>query len=266
MAGEEFPLWETIPPWGSLPVEQYLIKNWNHSSTDAPSQQRRRLIYRFLERDEITEEFLLDERPPRMPTPEEISLILHPWRSDNVIRRKAYYMSKDSVLVFLRTHYDPEDDGKVNEWVYETDLFEDNSWWACLNDPHLFNFGSNWQRVYEIMPEVASFVDRTQRFAPSRELHCFRASLKKNPPTKEQKAAHECIDKRRKMSEESENRLRDINIAAYIVIADQEAFRSGLLRLLCLDDRQNIIREVRVDQKPAEITELILQRDPILGL
>jgi hypothetical protein len=154
----------------------------------------------------------------------------------------------------------------MNEWVYETDLFEDNSWWACLNHPHLFNFGSNWQRVYEIMPEVAGFVDRTQRFAPSRELNCFRASMKKGPRTKEQKGADECIKKRIKIPEESENRLRDINIAAYIVIADQEAFRSGLLRLLCLDDRQNIIREVRVDQKPAEITKLILQRDPILGL
>lgn len=196
-----------------------------------------------------------------MPTPEEIGLILHPWRSDDVIHRKAYYLSKDSVLVFLRTHYDPEDDGKMNEWVSETDLFEDNSWWACLNDPHFFNFGSNWQRVYEIMPEVVGFVYRSQRFASSRELHCFRASLKKGLPTKEQKGADECIEKRIR-----KNRLREINIAAYIVIADQEAFQSGLLRLLCLDDRQNITWEVRVDQKPAEITELILQRNPILGL
>ncbi|OQE61119.1 hypothetical protein PENNAL_c0293G01593 [Penicillium nalgiovense] len=233
MAGDEFPLWEMIPPWGTLPIEQYLIKNWNHFSIDAPSQQRQRLIQRFLERDKTTEEFLFsDELPPRMPTSEEIGLILHPWRSDDVIRRKAYYLTKDSVLVFLRTHYDPEDDGKMNEWVYETDLFEENSWWACLNEPRLFNFGSDWQRVYEIMPEGADGY----------------------------------IEKRIKKPEEPENRLRDINIAAYIVIADQEAFQSGLLRLLCLDDRQNIIGEVRVDRKPAEITELILQRDPILGL
>ncbi|KAJ5471434.1 hypothetical protein N7530_008791 [Penicillium desertorum] len=257
MAGEEFLLWEMIPPWGSLPIEQYLIKNWNHFSTDGPSQQRQRLIHKFLERDEITEGFIfLDELPPRMPTPEEIGLILHPWRSDDIVRRKAYYLSKDSVLVFLRTHYEPEDDGKMDEWIYETDLFEDNSWWACLNNPHLFNFGSNWQRVYEIMPEVAGFVDRTQRFAPSRELPCFRASSKKGPPTKEQNGADECIEKRIKTPEEPGNRLRDINIAAYIVIADQEAFSLGCYAC----------SEVRVDRKPAEITELILQRDPILGL
>ncbi|KAJ6136851.1 hypothetical protein N7497_012103 [Penicillium chrysogenum] len=116
MAGEEFPLWETIPPWRSLPIEQYLIKNWDHFSTDGPSQQRQRLIHRFLERDRTSEEFLfLDELPPRMPTREEIGLILHPW-SDDVIRRKAYYLSKDRVLVVLWTHYDPEDDGRMNKW------------------------------------------------------------------------------------------------------------------------------------------------------
>ncbi|CAG8004644.1 unnamed protein product [Penicillium nalgiovense] len=263
MAGEGFPLWEMIPPWGSLPIEQYLIKNWDHFSTDAPSQQRQRLIHRFLERDRTSEEFLfLDELPPRMPTREEIGLILHPWRSDDVIRRKAYYLSKDRVLVFLRTHYDPEDDGRMNEWIFETDLFEDNSRWACFNDPHMFNFGPNWQRIYEIMPEVAGFVDRTQQFAHSSGIPCFRA---KGPPMKGQRGADECIEKRIK-NHESENRLPDINIAAYIVIADQEAFQSGLLRLLCLDVRQNIIREVRVDQKPAEITELILQRHPIIEL
>ncbi|CAI7635238.1 unnamed protein product [Penicillium palitans] len=166
-----------------------------------------------------------------MPTREEIGLILHPWRSDDVMRRKAYYLSKDRVLVFLRTHYDPEDDGRLNEWIYETDLFEENSRWACFKDPHMFNFGPNWQRIHEIMPEVAGFVDRTQQFAHSREKPCFR---EKDPPMKGQRGADECIEK---------HGLPDINIAAYIAIADQEAFQSGLLRLLCLDVRQNIIHE-----------------------
>ncbi|CAG8382154.1 unnamed protein product, partial [Penicillium salamii] len=238
-------------------------KNWDHFSTDTPSQQRQRLIHRFLERDRTSEEFLFpDELPPRMPTREEIGLILHPWRPDDVIRRKAYYLSKDRVLVFLRTHYDPEDDGRMNEWIYKTDLFEDNSRWACFNDPHMFNFGPNWQRIYEIMPEVAGFVDHTQQFAHSRENPCFRA---KGPPMKGQRGADECIEKQVK-NNESENRLPDINIAAYIAIADKEAFQSGLLRLLCLDVRQNIIRELRVGQKPAEITELILQRHPVLKM
>lgn len=100
-----------------------------------------------------------------MPTQEEVHTILQPWRSNDDLRRKAYYLSKDNVLVFLRTHYNPEDDSKMNEWVYETDLFEVNPWWACLNDPRIFNFGSDWQRVYEIMPEVTGPIDCRSRFA-----------------------------------------------------------------------------------------------------
>jgi hypothetical protein len=64
----------------------------------------------------------LDEPPSRTPTPHGIDTILQPWRSDDNLRRKAYYISKDNVLVFLRTHYDPDDDDKMNEWVYETDF------------------------------------------------------------------------------------------------------------------------------------------------
>jgi hypothetical protein len=137
MADDGSHSWGMFPPIGSLPVEQYLVvgdtqytaclfydlsllttqqRNWNHSATDAPSQQRRRLIHRFLELDEIPEEYVsLDEFPPRMPTPEEIDTILKPWRSDNDLRRKAYYMSKDNVLVFLRTHYNLDDDHKITE-------------------------------------------------------------------------------------------------------------------------------------------------------
>jgi hypothetical protein len=138
-------------------------------------------------------------------------------------------MSKDNVLVFLRTHYNPDDNDKMNEWVHENDLFEDDAWWACLNDPHLFNFGSDWQQVYEIMPEVAGSVDRV------------------------------------KVTEESANPLQNVTMAAYIVIAEQEAFQTGLLRLFCLDDDRKIVWEARVDPKPAEIMKLIRHSGPVLG-
>lgn len=49
--------------------------------------------------------------PPRMPTVEEIDLILRPWRSDE-LRKKAWQMLESGALapIFLRTHYDPKDD------------------------------------------------------------------------------------------------------------------------------------------------------------
>jgi hypothetical protein len=232
-------------------------RNWNHSATDAPSQQRRRLIHRFLELDEIPEEYVsLDEFPPRMPTPEEIDTILKPWRSDNDLRRKAYYMSKDNVLVFLRTHYNPDDDQKITEWVHESDLFENNAWWACLNDPYLFNFGSDWQQVYEIMPEVAGPVDRRRRSDDPSKLKHFPASSARRLHIRDLEGLHVWRDSRVKMTEELANPPQNITFAAYIVIADQEAFQTGRLRLFCLDGRK-IVWETRVDRKPAEIMKLI---------
>ncbi|KAJ6089212.1 hypothetical protein N7499_004059 [Penicillium canescens] len=254
--------WGMIPPWGSLPIEQYLIGNWNHSATDAPSQQRRRLINSFLEFDEIPEECVsLDEFPPRMPTPEEIDTILKPWRSDNDIRRKAYYMSKDNVLVFLRTHYNPDDDQKLKEWVHENDLFEDNAWWACLNDPYLFNFGSDWQQVYEIMPEVAGPVDRRRRSdGPSQPKHFGH-----RPPEVYTQGIRKASMNGERMTEELTKPPPSLTFAAYIVIADQEAFLTGRLRLLCLDDGRKIVWEARVDRKPAEIMKLIRHSGSISG-
>ncbi|KAJ5626375.1 hypothetical protein N7510_002684 [Penicillium lagena] len=258
MADDDFPLREMIPPWGSLPIEQFLIKNWNHSSTDAASQQRQKLIQNFLELDEIAEaDFSLDENPPRVPTPEEIDTILLPWRSDDDLRRKAYYMSKDNVVVFLRTYYNPGDDGKMNEWVHETDLFEDNPCWVCLNNPYLFDLGSDWQRVYEIMPEAAGPVAYTQRPAGSSGLR-FKKTLHRT----KQNSPHKWREDR--VTEVSGGPLQNITIATYIVIADQEAFQTGRLRLLCLDDQRNIVREVRVDRNRHQITDFILHWDPFL--
>ncbi|THC97636.1 hypothetical protein EYZ11_002862 [Aspergillus tanneri] len=75
------------PPWGTIIIEQYLIRNWSYSSPKEPNQQRQRLIQEFLEMEDVPEtwEFFKDP-PPRLPTEEEINVILRPWRSDDNIR------------------------------------------------------------------------------------------------------------------------------------------------------------------------------------
>ncbi|KAJ6012375.1 hypothetical protein N7522_002730 [Penicillium canescens] len=242
-------------------------RNWSHSATDAPSQQRRRLLNRFLELDEIPEEYVsLDESLPRTLTPEEIDTILKPWRSDNDLRRKAYYMSKDNVLVFLRTHYNPHDDGKLKGWIHKNDLFEENAWWACLNDPYLFNFGPDWQRVYEIMPEVAGHVDRKRRSDDPSKLKHFRASSARSLQTRDQECLHGWRESLVKMTGELAKPPPNVTFATYIVIADQEAFQTGRLRLFCLDNGRKIVWEPRVDRKPAEIMKLIRRSGSISGV
>ncbi|KAI2737763.1 hypothetical protein DTO013E5_5809 [Penicillium roqueforti] len=242
-------------------------RNWNHSATDTPNQQRRQLIHQFLNFDEIPEEYVsLNGFPPLKPTSEEIDIILQPWRSDSDLRRKAYYMSKDNVLVFLRTHYNPDDNDRMNEWGCGNDLFEDNAWWACLNDPYLFNFGSDWQQVYEIMPEFAGPVDRRRQSADPTNLEGSSATSERSLHTKKPGGFHEWTEHQVKKTEESANPLQNVTIAAYIVIADQESFQTGLLQLFCLDDNRKIVWEARVDRKPAEIMRRIRHSGPALEL
>jgi hypothetical protein len=183
---------------------------------------------------------------------------------DKDLRQKAYYMSKDNVLIFLRTYYNPDDDDKMNDWFHGNDLFEDNAWWACLNDPNLFDFGPDWRQVYEIMPEVSSFVDCKRRSdGPSKPEH-FRASPERNLHTNNQEGLHKWRDNRSDIAVDLANRLQNVTIMTYMVIADQEAFQTGQLRLLCLDDKRDIVRDVRVDRKPAEIMRII-HLSPVLG-
>ncbi|CAG7990209.1 unnamed protein product [Penicillium salamii] len=232
-------------------------KNWNYSSTESVCQQWQRVLQNFLELGEFSRgDLLLDENHPRLPTLEEIDTILQPWRSDEDLRRKAYYMSKDKVLVFLWAHYNPDDDGKMHKWVHGNDMFENNPYWVCLDNPYLFNFGSGWQRVYKIMPEVASPVAFTQRPADS-----SRLGFKRSLHTTKQKNLHRRIETTEKLA----IRFHNIATATYIVIADQEAFQTGQLRLLCLDDQRNIVRQVRIDRKPAQIRDFISNWDSFLG-
>jgi hypothetical protein len=59
----------------------------------------------------------------------------------------------------------------MKEWVNASEEFADQAWWALLDDRNSFKFGSDWRRVYAILPEVAGpmVVDDYQRY-PSPEL------------------------------------------------------------------------------------------------
>ncbi|KAL2809929.1 hypothetical protein BJX63DRAFT_331800 [Aspergillus granulosus] len=46
-----------LPCWGRLPVEQYLIRHWDHVSSEPVNQQRLRLIHEYIHLDEIPKEW-----------------------------------------------------------------------------------------------------------------------------------------------------------------------------------------------------------------
>jgi hypothetical protein len=276
-----------IPKWGELPVEQYMMarflcilyftetanvpqRYWDFAAAESPTQQRLRLIQQFIDLDEILREWdpvNYGAPSPRMPTMEEIDVVLRPWRSQE-LRQKAWQIleSGNNAPIFIRTHYTPEDDEKIKEWVTASEEFENQAWRASLNDANLFNFGFDWQRVYEIMLEVAGPVSGAgyKRYLSPEIVEVSRTQLKtslskakRNEPDRWREDPHRFIEL------EAADLLRTV-AAAYIFVADQKAFESGgQVRLLYVDGKRNVIRETRVEADAQTITDVIMDWDQL---
>ncbi|KAJ5544835.1 hypothetical protein N7461_007139 [Penicillium sp. DV-2018c] len=212
-----------LPQWGQLPVEQYLIKHWDHSSSEPTGDQRLRLIHQFLDLDEIPKELGPNchasdtyEALSHFPTAYEIDTILRPWRSDN-LRKIAWRIwgCDNDQLILLRTYYNADDNDKITELVGSDELDEENvAWWALLDNPELFNFGDQWWRVFDILPEQSDFLRRTAS-------------------------------------------------KGYLAIADQEAFKTDMLRLIYHDGKRNIVQETRMAFNEQTFADVAVEWDQL---
>ncbi|THC98090.1 hypothetical protein EYZ11_002442 [Aspergillus tanneri] len=201
--------------------------------------------------------------PPRLPTEEEINTILRPWRSDEYLRIIASQMfEEDNIPVLLRTYYNPEDDGKINKWTADQNLFERNDTWTRLDDPEFFNFGPDWRRIYDILPEVAGPMNHPLRRSVAEEhIKSFQEQFKNFLSSWKQKHPEEWSTDPEKFIENCALRLQTIFVKSMLLIADQEAFQTGNAWLLFLDGQRNIIREGRVNLNKKGIDDIAMDYD-----
>ncbi|KAJ5555618.1 hypothetical protein N7535_008052 [Penicillium sp. DV-2018c] len=262
----------TGPPWGTLAVEQYFITNWNYSSTETPDQQRTRLVAEFLDLNLIPIEWVEDWEslpdPPRAPTADEINTILRPYRVDALRWRAGNMFHDHTSPVLLRTYYSTEEgeraehDKLMNTWV-DVDPFEAESWWAVLDNADHFNFGSDWRRIYEVLPEVAGPLspETEDEWIPrSREPEYFdsiRHDFKTQLAEAKERNPKEWREGRDAIIGSLAMRLHKLSTRTYIILADQEAFQSGSLRLLYLDGFRNVVREGRLDPESDDLFGVI---------
>lgn len=196
------------------------------------------------------------ELPSRFPTAEEVDTVLRPWRSDNV-RKMAWKIwgSHNSQPILLRTHYDPRDDDRVAKLLLiSDDFYEDNAWWALLNDRELFDFGDQWWLVFDILPELAGPLQSYTRLPYPEFVAQDRQYLKDKLPrvklTDEWKAnPHTCI-------EEETAYFRRTLSRGYLTIADREGFRTNTIRLVYIDGKQNVVQETRMDFDEQTFTDV----------
>ncbi|KAL2816987.1 hypothetical protein BJX63DRAFT_386980 [Aspergillus granulosus] len=98
---------------------------------------------------------------------EDINVILRPWRPDG-LRKRAWEIWRgrnQCPPVMLQTFYDNDEKGhvKFTEYTEISENFEEEASWAALNNAELFNFGSDWRYIFNILPEIVGCRNDNQR-------------------------------------------------------------------------------------------------------
>ncbi|KAL2821801.1 hypothetical protein BDW59DRAFT_181098 [Aspergillus cavernicola] len=245
-----------LPEWGQLPVEQYLIRSWDPASPKTAPAQRARLIQQFLQLDQLDSDWdpalfgsEPSRQPSRVPTPEEVATILRPWRSDT-IRRKAWriwceqYNRGNPVL--LRTWYDPADDERVKRWATLSKEYASDAPWAILDDSALFSFCSEWQLVYNILPEIA-VPQTTYSWSINWDIDDFYPDFKDGlkDVQKDNPSWREDLDVLVKDNAAALDMLHYVS-TGYIMVADNEAFETDHLLLAYLDTKGRVTMQGRI--------------------
>ncbi|KAJ6016759.1 hypothetical protein N7451_000138 [Penicillium sp. IBT 35674x] len=257
---------------GDLPIEQFMIRNWDYGCPQPANVQRMHLIAEFLRQPRIPRSWYHPERIIR-PTEAQINLILRGWRGENV-RQLAWFLWQGAHEwpVLMRTHYDPTQphhELMMQQWIalgekYDTDH---NRCWNVINHPSFFGMPEriphefpDWRRILALLPEIAGpeavFIPEcdTIRWSDLPPWHKYRRDLFKEQVL---------FEKESKPREWNENPFRVIErcaaglqyamAAMFIIVVDQQAFITGRPMLLYLDHHGNEIRSTRF-----EFTEMTL--------
>ncbi|KAI0887611.1 uncharacterized protein GGS22DRAFT_157604 [Annulohypoxylon maeteangense] len=192
----------------------------------------------------------------RIPTADEIREILAPWRP--LRWRQAaltIWKSRDDEAIWLRTHYAHGDD-KFAEWRdidedYDPAFDEGSAFWTKLDDPEILDFGESWERVFDVLPELAGPQQGYSRGFGSGYSGDYLPSLRQR--------LRDAVARAEDKGEEVEHGhagtgLQVVAVETYLLLADAEAFETRKLRVLFLDSWGNIVRYSRIE--PEDIFDL----------
>lgn len=228
------------------------------ASQPQTDNQTQTLIQSFLRLDPIPQEWDNTGRAsdpihpmPHPPKPTQIHQLLAPWRSLPLRQAAAsLWKHRYDEAIWLRTHYPSAsgDDATFAAWrAVDADNDPDvddeglKTAWTCLDDPSLFAFGADWRRVFDVLPELAGPVQGYVRcgFEVEERFGPLRARLREvrgGAAEREAEAEAGAVGMA----------LQVLAVDSFLVVADAEAWDTGLLWLLYLDARGNVVRHSRI--------------------
>ncbi|KAL8707933.1 MAG: hypothetical protein Q9220_007115, partial [cf. Caloplaca sp. 1 TL-2023] len=262
MSDTESELSEADPLWGSLAGERYLLHYWNSQSSETPDQQRQKLVQEFIQ---ARQERLV---PQLTPSATQITTILEPWRTS--AQRDVVDTTSMDPAIWLRTCYSEGSDARHEELVDAVDM--DNAVGGdhrLLNDPALYSYGSEWQQVFHVLPELLEPVGKDWIYTTKKQQDAVQelkdyaqaglASVDQkllDNLTGVAQGTHEIGFRGEELEEEAAKALQSTahraHVVTWLILEDEEALESGNVAVMFLDAHGKVVRSKRVPPDEAE--------------
>jgi hypothetical protein len=213
-------------------------------------EQREALVKAFIQEDDISAFTSVADESLSTEMQELIKTVLIPWRPQKLRQIAEKHDPRNPLfdkLVILRTYYGGDSDVKFSRWMEDaTEAFEemdpsgdlfgqaDERWWHILDDPSLFNMGSQkWQSVYSILPELATpALQRGFNDQDVQEVKELVSSL---------------CDSREPEEDDCEDAICVIaKTGFWLIVLDEEALEDEELLLVFMDKKGNVVRQATI--------------------
>ncbi|CZR48724.1 uncharacterized protein FPRO_03955 [Fusarium proliferatum ET1] len=216
------------PTFGALPIEQYLLRKWDSTSSLPTNQQRDQLIQAFLREDDISAFTSSTLDVISNGKQKLIHKVIVPWRSQKLRRIAEKYLPGNNLyekLVVLRTFYGGvNDDAKFRRWIYDAAAaFETILSASCSEIPKITGGASS------TMLHSSILVIRAERTYIIAEV-------------KEEVSA--VVTSRESEEDDYEDAIAHVSVSScWLLVFDRESFEDEEVLLVFREKSGNVVRQ-----------------------
>ncbi|KAL8967777.1 MAG: hypothetical protein Q9183_002762 [Haloplaca sp. 2 TL-2023] len=243
------------PPWGSLVAEKYILHHWDAQSLESVEEQRTRLVHAFIQAGPERQVQQVD------PSKDQITSILDSWRTPD--QRALTERTNLGTAIWLRTCYSPGSDEKHAELIQDVEMDHAvDGDHRVLNDPELYNYGSDWQQIFSILPELLEPEknDGTYRIQKQNDaLAELRAYAQQGLAAVERRLMDNLTgvaqgrpgtgfcgeELEEKVAKALQSTVHESRVVTWLILEDEEALESGNVAVIFLDAHGRVVRLTR---------------------
>ena len=218
-------------------------------------------LHVFLELIDLVRSQLRLPTTPVVPTSDQVESILKPWRTEEQRETADSLASPSSDMAWLRTCYDEGSDEKHDALMEGTDLdmaigSEDH----LLDDADLYDYGDDWRRILDQLPEIIPIRDALGNTDwIRRQLTEYLAFQKHglgsaSPRLRQNLSFLEGAEYENAIQKSLLGSLHYGCKVTFLVVEDKEALETGNVLLLYLDAEGLVVRSLRLH--PGEIEQI----------